>query len=93
VVGYRVSIQSNGSVRSTGSARAIRRQIAASRLRQLRDDIEHAHLTSRSCPGALPDLARQYIRVGRRTITVHGDCEAGFERVWSELARAVGAPR
>jgi hypothetical protein len=93
VVGYRLSIQPNGSVRSTGSARAIRRQIAAARLRQLRDEIEHAHLTSRSCPGALPDLARRYIRVGRRTVTVHGDCEAAFERVWSDLTRAVASPR
>jgi hypothetical protein len=93
VVGYRVSIQSNGSVRSTGSARAIPRQIAAARLRQLRDEIEHAHLMSRSCPGALPDLARQYIRVGRRTITVHGDCEPAFQRVWNDLGRAVGASR
>jgi hypothetical protein len=89
VVGYRISIQSNGGVRSSGSARAIRRQIAAARLRQLRDEIEHAHLTSRSCPGTLPDLARQYIRVGRRTITVHGSCDAAFAHVWRDLTQAV----
>ena len=89
VVGYRVSIQPDGSIRSTGSARAIRRQITAARLRQLRDEIEHAHLTSRSCPGVLPDLARQFIRVGRRTVTVHGNCDAAFTRVWRDLARAI----
>jgi hypothetical protein len=89
VVGYRVSIQPDGSVRSTGSARAIRPRIATARFRQLRDEIEHAQLVSRSCPGALPDLARQYIRVGRRTVTVHGDCEPAFARVWTDLTRAV----
>jgi len=92
VVGYRVSIEPDGSVRSTGSARAGRREISAARLGRLRDEIEHAQLASRSCPGVLPDLASRYIRVGRRTVTVHGDCEPGFERVWLDLTRAV-APR
>jgi hypothetical protein len=93
VVGHRVSITPDGSVRGTGSAHALRRRIATARLRQLRNEIEQAQLVSRRCPGVLPDLARRYIRVGRRTVTVHGDCEAGFERVWSDLTRAVAVRR
>jgi hypothetical protein len=93
VVGYRVSIQPDGTVRSTGSARVVRRQVATARLGQLRDEIEHAQLVSRSCPGVLPDIAGRYIRVGRSTVTVHGDCEAAFERVWSDLTRSVASPR
>ena len=87
-VPYRVSIQPSGVVQG-----ARRRQIARGRVRQLRREIEQAHLTSRKCTGALPDVASQYIRVGGRTVTVHGGCEAGFGRVWNDLAQAVGLSR
>jgi hypothetical protein len=87
---YRVSIQPNGSVRGSGSQGSLRRQIRSSRVRQLTNEIEQAHLASRSCAGSLPDVARQYIRVGGRTVTVHGGCEAQFRRVWGDLLQAVG---
>ena len=82
---YRISIQPNGGVRG-----ASHRRIPPARVRRLRREIEQAHLTSRTCAGALPDVASQYIRVGRRTVTVHGDCETSFERVWNDLAQVVG---
>jgi hypothetical protein len=85
---YRVSIQPSGVVQG-----ASRRQIAPGRVRQLRREIEQAHLTSRECTGALPDVASQYIRVSGRTVTVHGGCEASFRRVWNDLAQAVGLSR
>jgi hypothetical protein len=85
MVGYNVSIQPNGGVRG-----ASRRQIPAAQVRRLRQEIQQAHLTSRQCAGALPDFASQYIRVGPRTVTVHGDCEPSFVRVWNDLAQAVG---
>jgi hypothetical protein len=87
---YRVSIRPNGSVRGSGSQGTVRRQIPPPRVRQLPHEIEQAHLASRSCPGSVPDVASQYIRVGGRTVTVHGGCEAQFRRVWGDLLQAVG---
>jgi hypothetical protein len=92
IVPYRVSIQPNGSVRAAGTHANPRRRISPARVRVLRLRIERADLASRSCPGVLPDIARRYIRYGGRTVTVHGTCEPGFERVWSDLTRAVGRP-
>lgn len=85
---YRVSIQPDGTVRGAGH-----RQIPSARVRRLQQEIEQAHLTSRRCTGALADVASQYIRVGDRTVTVHGGCEASFQRVWHDLARAAGLRR
>jgi hypothetical protein len=82
---YHASIQPNGGVQGAGH-----RQIPPARVRRLRHEIEQAHLTSRTCTGSLPDVASRYIRVGRRAVTVHGGCEASFQRVWSDLAQAVG---
>jgi hypothetical protein len=91
IFGYRVTIRPNGSVRIRGRPRrTVRREIAPVRVRQLRLEIQHAHLASRECLGALPDLASRYVGVGGRTVTVHGACEAGFNRVWNDLAQAVG---
>jgi hypothetical protein len=87
---YRISIQPNGSVHAGGSQRALRRQVPPSRVRQLTNEIQQAHLASRSCAGFLPDMASQYIRVGGRAVTVHGGCEARFRRVWGDLLQAVG---
>jgi hypothetical protein len=87
---YRISIQPNGSVRGRG--RTVLAQIRAARVRALRREIQQAHLSSRRCAGVLPDVASRYIRVGRRTITVHGSCESGFDRVWNDLAEALNLP-
>ena len=90
MIPYRVSIQPNGSVRIRGSGRAARRQIPPARVQQLRTEIRRAHLAGLMCVGVLPDVAGRYIRLGRRTVTVHGDCEMSFESVWKDLVRAVG---
>jgi hypothetical protein len=84
---YRVSIQPNGSVRVRGSQRRVRRRILPARVRQLRREIQRAHLSSRRCRGVLPDVASRYIGA----VTVHGDCERRFTRVWNDLTKAVGA--
>jgi hypothetical protein len=42
-------------------------------------------LTSRQCAGLLPDAAAEYIRVGGRTVTVHGSCEPRFTGLWNKL--------
>ena len=89
---YRFTIQPDGNVRSTGSARGIRRQISAARVGQLTNEIRQAHLANRSCAGVLPDVAGLYIRADGRTVTVHGGCEPQFRRVWDDLSRAVALP-
>ena len=90
---FSVSIQPTGAVTIRASLGLHpRRRIAPARLRQLRSEIRRAHLASRRCSGVLPDIASRYIRVGPRTVTVHGGCEPGFNRVWNDLSRAVGYP-
>jgi hypothetical protein len=93
ILPYRVSIQSNGSVRAGGTHVIPRRRISPAQVRKLRLQIEQADLVSRRCPGVLPDVAGRYIRYGGRTSVVHGGCEPGFERVWLDLLRAVGSVR
>jgi hypothetical protein len=90
---YSVSIQPTGTIKiySSGGNHP-RRRLAPARVRRLRAEIQQAHLTSRRCPGVLPDFASRYIRVGSRTVTVHGGCERSFNRVWNDLSRAVGFP-
>ena len=85
---YRVSIEPDGTVRGAGH-----RQIPPARVRRLQQEIEQAHLTSRRCDGTLPDVASRYIRAAGRMVTVHGACEPSFERVWDDLAQAVGLRR
>jgi hypothetical protein len=89
---YRVTIEANGSIRVRGGQRDMRRRIAPSRVHRLRREIRRAHLVSRRCPGVLPDFSAQYIRLDGRTFTVHGTCEARFQRVWNDLVRAVKPP-
>lgn len=47
-----------------------------------------AGLTSRRCPGTLPDIATEYIRFEGRTVRVHGACEPAFTRLWNALSAA-----
>lgn len=90
MVPYRVTIQPNGVVRADGSVRPRRRHLPVTTVLRLRNEVLQAHLTSRDCKGTLPDVGTQYIRVGSRTWRLHGRCEQRFERVWSDLAHAVG---
>lgn len=41
-----------------------------------------------ACPNTLPDIAAQFIRVGGRTVRVHGSCLKGFNRLWAALTTA-----
>jgi len=90
MVPYQVTIRPNGTVRTRGSFHARHRHLAASKVVRLRRDVQRAHLKTRQCAGVLPDIGLRFIRLGSRTWTVHGVCEKRFERVWNELAQAVG---
>ncbi|HEY3549779.1 MAG TPA: hypothetical protein VGK69_01820 [Gaiellaceae bacterium] len=89
IVGYTISIGPNGKVTSPfgrGHGRIPERLV-----RQLGREIQQAHLAeSRICAGSLPDIAARYIRLGSSTFRLRGSCDSRFERVWSDLLRAVG---
>jgi hypothetical protein len=90
LAGYKVTIQPGGSVRIKGTLTTAADKITPAQVRRLRREIRHAHLTSRHCPGVLPDFASHFIELGGRTVTVHGSCEARFQRVWNDLVRTTG---
>jgi hypothetical protein len=89
LIGYHVTIQPNGSVRLKGDGWRFRKQIRPARVRQLRREIQNAHLASRLCPGSLPDFASRFIRLDGRTFQVRGGCEQRFQRVFAALVSAV----
>jgi hypothetical protein len=87
-VPYRVTIQPSGSVQVSRGWKA-RRQIRPARARQLRREIQHAHLASSICTNSLPDFATRFIRLGDRRYAVRGECEVPFNRVFDDLTKAV----
>jgi hypothetical protein len=89
VIGYRVTIQPNGSVRVRGRPWKFRRQVRPARVRRLRREIQRAHLATSTCTGSLPDFATKYIRLGDRRYAVRGGCEVPFTRVFNDLVAAV----
>jgi hypothetical protein len=91
IVGYTVAIEAGGRVSIATGSSVFHRRIPVRRVRQRERELQEAHLaTSRVCPGSLPDIATQYIRLGGRTFTLRGACEPRFLHVWSALRSAVG---
>jgi hypothetical protein len=66
-----------------------RPEVSAARARRLRREIKRAHLASRICPGTNPDFGSRFIRLGARSVSVRGECESRFQRVWRDLTTAV----
>jgi hypothetical protein len=94
VAPYRVLIKPSGAVTIDGPFADSRRKIPAKRVQRLQREIQQAHLAKRRmCPGVLPDIASEYIRLGSHTFTLHGTCEPRFQRVWRDLQHAVGRLR
>jgi hypothetical protein len=94
-VPFRVTIEPSGRVRwhRAGTTRRPRRRLSHAEVvslsRRVRADFATG-LKSRQCPGVNPDFASHFIRATGRTVTVHGNCERRFNRLWVTLARAVG---
>jgi len=42
-----------------------------------------------NCVGTLPDVASTFVRVGARTVRVHGECVPRYARLWRALTAAV----
>jgi hypothetical protein len=90
---FRVVVTTDGDVRLTGAASAGRTHLTRVQLGELNrlaatGRFEKLPRTTR-CPGALPDVATSFIRVGPTTVSVHGTCVAEFQRLWAALVRAV----
>lgn len=88
---FTVTIEVDGTVRATGPAPAHRKRLTKLQLANLNRvtylvDFEHMPAVT-ACPKALPDVSAQFIRVGARTIRVHGGCLTGFNRLWTALLR------
>jgi hypothetical protein len=87
---YVITIFPNGTVQASGR-RVSHGLVSASTVASF--SRFPAGIESRRCPGTLPDIASEYILVGRRNVTVHGSCEPAFTRLYDRLARAVGLRR
>lgn len=89
---FTIAISTTGAVTATGAAPDHLRRITKARLADLNRTALEARFTTlpvvTACPGTLPDIAAQYIRVGGRTVRVHGACLKGFNRLWTALSRA-----
>jgi hypothetical protein len=90
---FRVVIATDGNVHATGATHVGRThltRIQLGELNRLAATNSFGSLPrSTSCAGTLPDVAATFIRVGPRTVTVHGGCLAAYQRLWTALARAV----
>jgi hypothetical protein len=89
---FAVSISVHGDVQTTGPVEAHRRtltRLQLAELNRLAVTTGFTHLTLRTnCPGTLPDVAGTYIRVGGRTVHVHGNCVVSYKKLWAALERA-----
>ena len=90
---YTVSIASNGSVRVSGSVTAGRMNLTAAQLATLDRAVTDARFgafpSMTNCPGTLPDIATTFIRLGAKTVRVHGNCVARYAKLFTALSHAV----
>ena len=90
---YTVSIASNGGVRVSGSATAGRMKLSVAQLATLDRAVTDARFGTfppmTNCPGTLPDIAATFIRFGAKTVRVHGNCVARYDKLFTALSRAV----
>jgi hypothetical protein len=90
---YTVSVTSDGRVHVSGAATAGRTKLTAAQLTSLDRAAADARFTSlpamTNCPGTLPDVATKFIRVGGKTVRVHGNCVPRFAKLFTALSHAV----
>lgn len=92
---YGVTIANSGVVRTSGAVRVGRRRVTAMQLAALNRIATETHFTmlpaATNCRGSLPDIATTYVRVGARTVRVHGTCVPRYERLLRALKASVSA--
>jgi hypothetical protein len=93
IVPFTVTIAAGGRVHASGPVRVGRRMLTHAQLTALANVVAQARFTTlpavTNCPGTLPDVAATFVRVGVRTVRVHGDCVPRYTRVWNALTAAV----
>lgn len=94
IMPFTVTIAPGGAITRTGPAPGTRARLTRQQLAGLERTAAAVHFTTlpraTSCPGTLPDVAAQFVRVGSRTVRAHGGCVARFQRLWQALANATG---
>ena len=90
---YRVTIANSGVVHTSGPVIVRRMMLTAAQLVSLNrvateTDFEMLP-TATNCSRTLPDIASTYVRVGPRTVRVHGNCVPRYAQMWKALAAAV----
>jgi hypothetical protein len=94
---YTVAIANTGVVRSTGGVEVGKTRVTAAQLAALNraaTDATFALLpAATNCPGTLPDIAATFVRVGGRTVRVHGGCVPRYQRLLTALQAAVHLQR
>jgi hypothetical protein len=90
---YTVSIANDGVVRVSGAAEVGRMKLELAQLAELNRVASVTRFTAlplmTRCKGSLPDVAATFIRVGARTVRVHGNCVPRYAHLWKALSRAV----
>jgi len=93
IVPFAVSIGNDGSVTATGPVKLGRKHLTRIQIANLNRIAATNAFGSipavTNCPGSLPDVAATYVRIGPRTVRVHGTCLLGYQRIYTALERAV----
>jgi hypothetical protein len=90
---YTVSIATDRVIHSSGPVTAGRTKLTATQLAILDRAVAVARFASlpamTNCPGTLPDIATTFIRVGAKSVRVHGGCVPRFSKLFTALSNAV----
>jgi hypothetical protein len=90
---YTVTIANTGVVRSSGAVMVGRTHVTPVQLAALNRIATETQFTvlptATSCRGTLPDVASTYVRVGARTVRVHGACVPPYQRMLKALKASV----
>ena len=90
---YTVSIAGDGRVHVSGPVAAGRMKLTAAQLTSLDRAVADARFAAlpamTNCAGTLPDIATTFIRVGAKTVRVHGSCVPRYAKLFTALSHAV----
>ena len=90
---FTVAIAADGTVSVSGPVQAGRTKLTRAQLAALTKIAADTRFTTlpktTNCAGTLPDVASTFVRVGARTVRVHGECVPRYARLWRALTTAV----
>ena len=93
IIPFTVTIATAGQVRVTGYVHTGRMKLTSAQLASLTLLAKQVRFTTlpalTMCSNTLPDVATTFVRVGARTVRVHGDCVARVARLWNAMRVAV----